>query len=377
MAFRLLYLVSHPIQYQAPLLRRIAADGDIDLHVLFESDHTFGEFFDEGFKHQIRWDTELTTGYRWSVLSSVRDVARHMKTADAVWLHGWDSWARLGALALRRPLGVPVLMRGENNDVSMPDGSGTRAWVKRRFLEWLLPRCDAFLCIGSDNREYYRRRGVREERLHLVPYAVDNHYFRTRAEEGADQISRLRRSLDIAEDRPVVLYSGKLQPRKHPRTLLAAFTMLDREALGDPVLLFVGEGEERDRLKADAALLGNSVRLLGFRNQSELPAFYAMADVFVLASAREPWGLAVNEAMNAGTAVIVSEECGCAADLITAETGLVVPAGKAVPLARALTTLLSDRARCAAMGEAARRHIAGWDYEADVRGLKAALASIR
>jgi glycosyltransferase involved in cell wall biosynthesis len=376
MAVRLLYVVSHPIQYQVPLLRRIAAEPGIDLHVLYESSHSMGAFFDEGFKRQINWDTELESGYSWSVLEGARDLRRLMKAADAVWLHGWDSRVRLDALACRRPLGVPILMRGENNETSMPDGCGLRGLFKRLFLQWLFARCDRFLCIGTDNRDYYRRRGIAEARLFDMPYAVDNLHFRALADEAAAQASIFRRSLDIAEGRPVVLYAGKLQPRKHPMALLQAFKLLDRAALGDPVLLFVGDGEERAALEAEAAPLGEAVRLLGFRNQSELPAFYDLAEVFVLASSREPWGLAVNEAMNAGTAVVVSDQCGCAADLVTPQTGKVVPAGDPAALARSLASLLGDRERCSTMGQAAKDKVAEWDFEADVMGLKAALASL-
>jgi glycosyltransferase involved in cell wall biosynthesis len=376
MVVRLLYVVSHPIQYQVPLLRRIAAEPGIDLHVLYESDHSLGRFYDDGFGRQITWDTELKAGYRWSVLSNPSELRQHIKSADAVWLHGWNGRARIGALASRRRLGVPILMRGENNDLSMPDGIGLRGLAKRLFMKWLLARCDRFLCVGSDNRAYYRHRGVGDERLFLMPYAVDNLHFRSLADQAEGQTASLRRDLDIAEGRPVVLFAGKLQERKHPQVLLEAFARLDRAALGDPVLLLVGDGEERAVLEAKAASLGGSVRLLGFRNQSELPAFYRLADVFVLASSREPWGLAVNEAMNAGTAVIVSEECGCAADLVTPQTGRVVPAGDPASLAACLGEMLGDRAACAAMGRAARDKVAEWDFEADVAGLKAALASL-
>jgi glycosyltransferase involved in cell wall biosynthesis len=376
MPTRLLYVVSHPIQYQVPLLRLIAADPAIDLHVVFESGHSLGAFHDRGFGRRIAWDTELQAGYDWSVLAGSADLRRRIKAADAVWLHGWDSRARLEVLGCRRPLGVPILMRGENNDVSMPDGGGLRGALKRRILSWIFRRCDRFLCIGSDNRDYYRSRGIAEDRLFLMPYAVDNAHFRTLADEAAATATGFRRALDIAEGRPVVLFAGKLQARKHPRELLAAFATLDRVALGDPVLLFVGDGEERAALEAEAQPLGEAVRLLGFRNQSELPAFYGLADVFVLASSREPWGLAVNEAMNAGTAVIVSDQCGCAADLVTPDSGVVVPAGRPAPLAAALANLLADPVRCAAMGAAARRRVDGWDFRADIAGLKAALASL-
>ncbi len=67
MPTRLLYLVSHPIQYQAPPLRRIAAAGDIDLTVSFASDGMTGSHYDPGFATKLEWNVPLTDGYGWRV----------------------------------------------------------------------------------------------------------------------------------------------------------------------------------------------------------------------------------------------------------------------------------------------------------------------
>ena len=111
----------------------------------------------------------------------------------------------------------------------------------------------------------------------------------------------------------------------------------------------------------------------GFRNQSELPAFYDLADLLVVPSRREPWGLVVNEAMACGTAVVASDEVGAAYDLIGTDTGGIFRAGDVDGLAALLADCL---VRAEALGEAARRRIAQWDFEAGVQGLKAALQAV-
>jgi glycosyltransferase involved in cell wall biosynthesis len=108
-----------------------------------------------------------------------------------------------------------------------------------------------------------------------------------------------------------------------------------------------------------------------------MPAIYDLADIFVLASHREPWGLAVNEAMNAGCAVVVSDECGCAADLVDRDCGHVVAAGSETHLADALLGLLTNPAQCAEMGLAAKRRVSHWSFDSDVDGLKTALDAVR
>ncbi|MEK9723263.1 MAG: glycosyltransferase family 4 protein [Rhodospirillaceae bacterium] len=370
---RLLYLVSHPIQYQAPLLRRIAADPDIHLTVLFERMDTAGAYYDPGFGAEVTWDSDLTAGYAFAAARSLDDVERHLLDADAFWVHGWDSGLKRRALEMARRRGVPALMRGENTIAAMPDGGGLHGILKRAYLRWIFYRCTAFLCIGSDNRDYYRRHGIADDRLFAMPYAVDNEAF-TELAAAADPTA-VRRDLELQPGRPVVLFAGKFQARKSPVLLLEAMQRLDRAAAHEPYLLYVGSGEDEGRLRA-AAGDADWVRFLGFRNQAELPALYALADLFVLPSEREPWGLAVNEAMACGTAVVATDECGCAADLIDDACGRVVPAGVGPPLVEALTDLLGDAERLAHMGRAAQTRIAVWSYAEDVEGLKAALSYV-
>lgn len=362
MTTRLLYLVSHPIQYQAPLLRRVTAEPGLSFRVVFEHDTSLG-YFDPGFGRPIRWDVPLRQGYD-SVLAAETDLAREIAGSDVVWLHGWQGGWMRQALTLARKLGKPVLLRGENTDDAMPDGEGLRGWLKGRYLRWVFSHVTCFLAIGTANRSYYRRRGIAPERIFSVPYAIDNQRFAQQA--AAADVEALRRDLGLPSHRPVILYAGKLIPRKHPLTLLRAWKLGHWKG-ERPALVYVGDGEMLDVLQSQAE---DGVVFAGFRNQSELPAFYALADIFVLASEAEPWGLAVNEAMACGTAVVVGANVGCAADLVTRECGTTVSAGDTNALTEALTELLP---RADAAGQAAFRRVSSWNFEADVAGLMQAL----
>ena len=150
---------------------------------------------------------------------------------------------------------------------------------------------------------------------------------------------------------------------------------MNRKTARNPYLLFVGKGQEEQNLREIAGEL-DWVRFLGFRNQSELPAIYAMADVFVLPSQCEPWGLAVNEAMACGTAVISTDQCGCSADLVDDTVGRSVPAGDRMALGVALEEVLADSDRCSAMGRAASQRISSWGFAEDLGGLKEALTAV-
>jgi glycosyltransferase involved in cell wall biosynthesis len=394
---RLAYVVSHPIQYQAPLLRRIAREPDIDLTVLFGSDFSVRGYKDQGFGVEVTWDVPLLDGYRSHFLPRLRDtgtvsalspisrgILRRLRNPDgstafdALWVHGYASANALHAILAANTLGIPVLLRAESWLADRPRSLSTLA-AKQLFLRLLRPGIAATLPIGSRNRDYWAHYFGADMPQFLMPYAVDNAWFAQRT--AATDPSKLRTELELTLDRPVILFASKLQTRKHADHLLEAYARLcaTQPAAGQlPYLLIVGDGEERARLEARTRELAlEGVRFPGFRNQSELPAFFALADVFVLPSRHEPWGLIVNEAMAAGCAVIISDEVGAHTDLVTdGVEGFVFPVGDIGALTSALTRAVSNPEQTQRMREAARARIASWDFEADIRGLRQALAAV-
>jgi glycosyltransferase involved in cell wall biosynthesis len=386
---RIAYIVSHPIQYQAPLLRRIAMEKALDLTVLFLSDFSVRAYGDPGFGRAISWDVDLLSGYRSKVLPAVGDrdsvgflkpltvgVEHELQSGnyDVVWLHGYAHHAHLRALVSARRRGMKVLLRGETHKTSTRQ-SAIRGAVKRQLMTRLFRHVDGFLAIGSANRDYYLSHGVAPDRIFMMPYAVDNERFQAAATERTRE--EVAASLGLSANRPVILYASKLQERKRPWDLWEAYARLSPNGVDEPApyLVFVGDGSERQALEATVERKGwKSVRFAGFRNQTELPAFYAAADVLVLPSEREPWGLVINEAMNAGTAVIVSDQVGAAADLVEdGVNGYVVRVGDVETLASRLRCITADPVLAKSMGANGLARISRWDFEADVAGLRQAV----
>ena len=192
--------------------------------------------------------------------------------------------------------------------------------------------------------------------------------------------SLLQKELDLDADRPVILFASKLQQRKHCGDLLKAYEILMREGMGRPLpyLLIVGDGEERAALEEQAKVSGlGDIRFCGFRNQSELPRFFDIASVFVLPARHEPWGLIVNEVMNAGRAVIISDDIGCQPDLITdGVEGHVFPVRDVDALAAALRDVLAKPETAELMGRRALARIGTWSFEEDIVALRKAIAHV-
>ncbi len=154
----------------------------------------------------------------------------------------------------------------------------------------------------------------------MLPYAVDNVWFQQQCALAAATRPALQAELNLVPGRPVILFASKLQTRKLCSDLVYAYAkyIASLPAERQPYLLIVGDGEERAALERQVADLKlDGVRFCGFRNQSEMPRFLELADVFVLPARHEPWGLIVNEAMNARCAIIVSDDVGAQPDLIT------------------------------------------------------------
>lgn len=395
---RLGYLVSHPIQYQAPLLRRIAREPGIDLHVLFGSDFSLRTYRDEGFGAEVAWDVPLLEGYSSEFLPVLRDrrttsIASPMNLGifdrlrgsaaspgiDVLWVHGYSTVNALHGMMAARALDIPVLLRAESWLRDRPR-SDAKLMAKQAFFRGLRRLVDAVLPIGTLNAAYWDAYLGEDVPQFLMPYAVDNTFFRSRSEAAGSGREALQRELNLTQGRQVILFASKLQTRKRCADLLKAYGCLcasRRDShFAPPYLLIVGDGEERENLeRASTGMEG--VRFCGFRNQSELPRFFDLADVFVLPSQHEPWGLIVNEVMNAGRAVILSDDVGCQPDLITdGVEGCVFPVGNVDCLTAALHRVLDEPGRAATMGDHGRHRIASWSFEQDVQALHAALAYV-
>lgn len=395
---RLAYLVSHPIQYQAPLLRRIAQEPDIDLTVLFGSDFSVKGYQDDGFGVDVKWDVPLLDGYHHEFLPRIRDNAtvrfasplnygilsrlrkgqdnRNGVGFDVLWVHGYATINALHGILAAKALGIPVLIRAESWLKDRARG-GLKLAAKGIFFNILKELVDGVLPIGTLNAAYWRHYLGAEFPQSLMPYAVDNDYFQRRSQEAKSRRAELLAELKLDPSRPVILFASKLQSRKRCLDLLEAYRKLSPEPGVEPhpYLVIVGDGEERAALERSAAENGLSgIRFCGFRNQSELPRFFDIATVFVLPSQHEPWGLIVNEVMNAGRAVVVSDDVGCASDLIRdGVEGCIFPVGNVEAMADALRRVLATPETAILMGQRGLERIRAWSFEDDVRGLRAAI----
>jgi glycosyltransferase involved in cell wall biosynthesis len=190
--------------------------------------------------------------------------------------------------------------------------------LKRLFVE----SATAFVVPGSAAAAYLQGLGVLEERIAVAPNATS--------------LSALPEGQSLERGGRVVLFVGRLAPEKGLDILLEAARDLPVD------VRVVGEGPDGARLRGSAP---PNATFLGQLGQDALAQQYAEADVFVLPSLSEPWGMVLNEAAGAGLPLVATDACGAAYDLIEdGVNGFRIPAGDAGALREAVRRLVDDAA---------------------------------
>jgi glycosyltransferase involved in cell wall biosynthesis len=331
-------ITSHPIQYNAPLFALLAKDIDIELMVFYTwGEQSMGAKFDPDFGKTIEWDIPLLEGYAYTfVQNTSKDLgSHHFKGiinpslnleienwgADAVWVWGWAFDSHLKAIRHFKGK-VPVWFRGDSTLLDETKGFSLKKIARRIFLKWVYRHVDKAFYVGTHNKDYYKKHGLKESQLVYAPHAVDNNRFSDETGEKTMRALEWRKVLGFSESDFVILFAGKFEHKKNPSFILELSKQISSPNVK---FLMVGNGILEAELKA---LTRNDHRFvfLDFQNQSQMPIIYRVADFFVLPSLGpgETWGLAINEALASGTKVIASEYCGGAIDLIKKNNGLII-----------------------------------------------------
>lgn len=380
MSTRVGIVVSHPIQYQAPFFRQLASRGILEPHVFFMTEHGVRESFDSGFGQVIQYDIPLTDGYSHEFVPNISPLAFGTPLGtinpglaqaiarsriDGLVVHGWAHISMWIAYATALIQHVPYALRSE---ATLARTAGVQSRIHRTMIGSLVRHASACLAIGSLNRDFYFAYGAPISKVFDAPYSVDTDRFRIDGAAGVKNRDQRLRDLGLNTEWPTIVVSAKLQRHKRPLDVIQA---ADRAGI-NLNLIFLGAGPLRSEID-QAAATRPWVRLLGFVNQVQIAEWYGCADLIVLASEHEPWGLAINEAMAAGAMPIVSDRVGCGPDLVK-DFGYIYPVGDIDSLASCI------RQACARLStdlrEEASNRSESYGISATCEGYEAAFESI-
>jgi glycosyltransferase involved in cell wall biosynthesis len=357
--------------YRVPVFNALAREEDVDLRVIFlaETDPVLRQW--RVYKEEIDFPYDVLRSLRWRAgrlnvllnwgLGSVLSAA----SPDSIICGGYNYLASWEALLWARRHEVPFLLWSESNRQDERRGHVGIEFLKHEFLR----RCAGFVVPGRSAFEYLESLGVSASKIVTAPDAVDIEFFSRGAEAARREGGTLRKTLVVPER--YILYAGRLVAEKGVFDLLEAYARLEsnlRLAVG---LVFAGDGIAKPQLQERARQIApGAVHFPGFAHRERLAQLYGLAEVLVLPTHSDPWGLVVNEAMACGLPIIATNVAGCADDLVEdGWNGYVVPPHSPECLRPALEAVLGDGERSRAMGQHSFERIQGYSPGACAKGL--------
>ncbi|HEY6943625.1 MAG TPA: glycosyltransferase family 4 protein [Candidatus Acidoferrum sp.] len=392
--YRVLFVASHPVQYQAPVFRRLAAEQDVDIDVAYCSLKGAQASSDPEFGVDVQWDVPLLDGYRWSEVPNRGSgkesflglcnpgLWKLIRTGNYDAVVSFVGYVRstFWVACLAAKLSHAALLFGTDATSLTPrDGRSWKVSIKRILWPLLFRLADQIMVPSSGSRDLMLSLHLASDSVTLTPYCVENDWWMAQSRK-VDR-NAVRASWGIPAADTVILFSAKLQPWKRPLDLLRAFAKANPR---NASLIFAGEGPLRPKIEAEAEALGvaSRVRLLGFVNQSQLPAVYTASDLLVLPSEFEPFGVVVNEAMCCGCVPVATSGCGSARDLVApVSSDLVFRPGDIDALAKILLEAASNHERLQDLARSAFAHIQTWSPDRNIAAtldaIRAAVARVR
>jgi len=378
---KLAIITTHPIQYYSPVFKLLHQRQQIEIRVFY----TWGEGsmnkFDPGFGKTVQWDLPLLEGYPYEWVTNTSKnpgsssfngivnpgLIQQIKSygPDAILIYGWAYASHLKVLRHFKNK-VPIIFRGDSN--LLREQSGFKTLLRFALLKWIYTHVDHALYVGTNNKAYFKKYGLKEQQLNFAPHAIDNERF---AQNRDEEAKALRDELGLNDKDILILFAGKFEDIKSPFLLLEAFQSINKENVH---LLLVGNGALENDLKLKAA--GNpNIHFMGFQNQSYIPVVYQACDLFCLPSKSETWGLAINEAMVCQKAVLASDKVGSAIDLIIpGNNGAIFKESALADLVLQLNTLAGKkREELTSMGKSSRQIINDWNFEKQAQAIEKAV----
>ena len=372
---RLAIVTSHPIQYNAPLFKLLTQRGNIKIKVFYTwGKQVMNNKFDPGFGKAIQWDIPILDGYEFSFVKNISPDpgSHHFKgiinpslnneiegwKADAILVFGWSFQSHLKCIRYFSNK-IPVLFRGDST--LLDEKRGIKQSLRRLLLKWIYSHVSVAFYVGVNNRNYFLAHGLKPAQLIYAAHAVDNERFAAPADKYEKQTVEWRKKLGIQSGDLVLLFAGKFEAKKNPFFLVDILSSINDTRLK---IIFAGSGVLQPALQS-AAAKDSRILLIGFQNQLQMPIIYRLGDFVALPSTGpgETWGLALNEAMASGRAVIASDKTGGAIDLIEdGVNGLVLNLKSNTRFLELVHSALNDRQLVIEMGRQSQLKIQAFTF---------------
>jgi glycosyltransferase involved in cell wall biosynthesis len=303
--------------YRIPLFNALASRPEMDLHVIFlgETDPKLREW--PVYKDEIRFSFQVLSSWRHRIgrynalLNAGMWSGLNKADPHVIVCGGYSYFASWEALLWAQRHKRPFLLWSESNQQDQRQRRAPVEFLKRQFLH----RCDGFIVPGKSAYEYVQAHDVGDKSIFIAPNAIDNQLYADAAEVARKNVEQHQLRMRVPQR--YFLFVGRLVREKGVFELLSAYGRLDGGLRQNIGLVIVGDGPCRSQMQQLAGkIVPGNVVFSGFVHREDLGAYYGLAEVLILPTYTDTWGMVVNEAMACGLPVIVSEAAGCSADLI-------------------------------------------------------------
>jgi len=314
---KVLLLTNMISPYRIPIFNTISERGNFYFKVIALAEREKNREWKLS-ENKIKFNYQVLPGWHWFIWGKKREIAIHLNRGifrrlleykpDVIITSGYDDLAYWQAFLYCKIFGKKFILWNGTTLLSAESIKGIRGRLKKI----IICGTDRYIAYGTKAKEYLEYFGAEGDKIYIGTNTVDMGYFRSRVEEYRNKDGFLKGRERFPKY--LLLHVGQLIKRKGVLQILKALECLKDSEIG---LLVVGSGPEESNLRdfCKEKKLKN-VFFEGFHQQDELAKYYALADVFVLSSFEEVWGLVVNEALDSGMYVLSSKYAGASYDLI-------------------------------------------------------------
>ncbi|XOA42573.1 MAG: glycosyltransferase family 4 protein [Candidatus Nealsonbacteria bacterium] len=310
--------------YRTPLYNYISQNNDFEFKVIALAEREKNRKW-ELQKDNIKFGYQVLSGWHLFFRKKTREISIHINRGvfKVLWKYkpgiiitsGYDSLAYWQAFLYCKLFKKKYILWNGTTLLSTDKTKGIRGLLKKIIIKGT----NKYIAYGTKAKEYLEYFGAEPKKIYISTNTIDVGYF-------YDKGLQYRNSREFLEERKkypkiLFLYVGQLIKRKGIDQILKALKLLNDSQIG---FIIVGSGPEERNLKEFCAKNKlKNIFFKGFQQQNNLPQYYALADVFILPSFQEVWGLVINEALASGLYVLSSKYTGVSYDLINEENGKV------------------------------------------------------
>lgn len=344
---RVLFLPNVPAPYRIPLFRRLTCEPGLEVDIKFLSQRhkcRNWEIDETGYRHEFLPGITMDIGsFQISLNPAILRIIRNGRY-DVIIVNGVFDPTNVISLIVGKLRRAKLIAYSEGTEAGRSSVGRVLRWWERMWVRSV----DRVILPGSMSSENYISQGVHPDRITIAPNAVDNNLFVRLWQEHAPNREGLRRKWGM--NGITLLFVGQLIHRKGVDVLLRAFAEAKKKC-PDLNLVIAGDGPDRKALEYHCASGLEGVTFTGWVDDASKAELYAAADIFVLPTRSDVWGLVLNEAMCFALPLISTRQAGGAADLVTdGINGYIVDAEEVGQLRNAILRMTSRRGDLRAMG---------------------------